>query len=116
MNFYNTSVSDTSLFDYAVTGITNATANPKFTGVTSTTGFNRVVITGLQTSTAAPNATYPAYPNAAFIALDQVEMGQFQPVPAPPAAISLGIGGLVGLLGTGAGKLRARRKRTAKKV
>lgn len=42
---------------------------------------------------------------------------QFQPVPAPPAAISLGIGGLVGLLGTGIGKLRARhRKHTARKA
>ncbi len=32
----------------------------------------------------------------------------FQPVPAPPAAISLAIGGLVGLVGTGANKLRSR--------
>ncbi len=36
----------------------------------------------------------------------------FQPVPAPPAVVSLGIGGLVGLLGVGARKLRARIRRT----
>ena len=36
----------------------------------------------------------------------------FQPVPAPPAAISLGIGGLVGLAGTG---LRTLRSRAAKR-
>jgi hypothetical protein len=34
----------------------------------------------------------------------------FQPVPAPPAAISLGIGGLVGLIGTGAKRIRRRSK------
>ncbi|MBC8139530.1 MAG: NF038122 family metalloprotease [Fibrella sp.] len=39
----------------------------------------------------------------------------YQPVPAPPAAISLGIGGLVGLLGVGARKLRTRLRRDKKK-
>lgn len=34
----------------------------------------------------------------------------YQPVPAPPAAVSLGIGGLVGLVGTGANRLRRRRR------
>ncbi len=33
---------------------------------------------------------------------------QFQPVPAPPAAVSLVIGGLVGMIGTGASRLRRR--------
>jgi len=35
----------------------------------------------------------------------------YQPVPAPPAAISLGIGSLVGMLGTGAARLRRQRNR-----
>lgn len=37
--------------------------------------------------------------------------GTFQPVPAPPAAVSVGIGGLVGLIGTGVGKYRTRRRK-----
>ncbi len=43
-------------------------------------------------------------------AIDNVSV-TFQPVPAPPAAISLGIGALVGLLSTGASRLRRRTKR-----
>ncbi len=39
----------------------------------------------------------------------------FQPVPAPPAAISLGIGGLVGLMSTSVAKLRSRRRKQAAK-
>lgn len=35
----------------------------------------------------------------------------FQPVPAPPAAVSLGIGAIVGLLGFGSKKFRARSRR-----
>jgi autotransporter-associated beta strand protein len=35
----------------------------------------------------------------------------FQPVPAPPAAVSLAIGGMVGLVGTGLGRLRTRKSR-----
>ncbi len=35
----------------------------------------------------------------------------YQPVPAPPAAVSLGIGSIVGLLGTGVNRLRRRAKR-----
>ncbi|MBC7806061.1 MAG: hypothetical protein H7145_07905 [Akkermansiaceae bacterium] len=39
----------------------------------------------------------------------------YQPVPAPPAVVSLGIGGVVGLLGFGARKLRARSRRVKNK-
>jgi len=35
----------------------------------------------------------------------------YQPVPAPPAAISLGIGSLVGMIGTGAARMRRQRNR-----
>ncbi len=38
--------------------------------------------------------------NDAALAVDDLTITSFQPVPAPPAALSLGIGGLVGLLGT----------------
>lgn len=41
--------------------------------------------------------------------------GTFQPVPATPAAISLGIGSLIGLLSTGVDKLRTRRRKLAAK-
>jgi hypothetical protein len=34
----------------------------------------------------------------------------FQPVPAPPAAVSLAIGGVVGLLGTRLRRLRAKKQ------
>ncbi|MBC8135811.1 MAG: hypothetical protein H8F28_08005 [Fibrella sp.] len=53
--------------------------------------------------------------NSAF-AQDTADQGEllvtytFQPVPAPPAAISLAIGGLVGLIGTGANRFRRRSK------
>ncbi len=40
----------------------------------------------------------------------------FQPVPAPPAAISVGIGGLVGLVGTGVNRVRRRRRATSAKI
>lgn len=48
-------------------------------------------------------------PSSKFV-LDETFGGTatFQPVPAPPAAVSLGIGGLVGLTGTGVGKMRRR--------
>lgn len=46
-------------------------------------------------------------------AIDNVDV-TFQPVPAPPAAVSLGIGGLVGLVGTGANRLRRRRRVASK--
>ncbi len=108
---YNTASPATAIFSYDATGITHSTANPTFTGFTTTTGFNRIVITALKTSTTAGNATYPGYPNAAFIALDQVEVGQFQPVPAPPAAVSLAIGGMVGMVCTGVKRVRRKNRK-----
>jgi len=43
--------------------------------------------------------------------LTQFTTETYQPVPAPPAAISLGIGGLVGMIGTGAARMRRLRNR-----
>lgn len=39
---------------------------------------------------------------------------QFQPVPAPPAAVSLGLGGLVGLAGVALRRLRSRKRKRSR--
>jgi hypothetical protein len=83
------------VFSYTVNDIVRNTANPTFTGYVSSTGFNRVVITGLNTSTGAQTSPYTAYPNAAFIALDQFEVGNNNIVPEPTAAALLIPGGLL---------------------
>jgi hypothetical protein len=43
------------------------------------------------------------------IGIDNVS-ATFQPVPAPPAVVSLGIGAVIGLMSTGVGRVRARRR------
>lgn len=92
---YNTAVSTTTpVFTYTVNDIVSSTANPTFTGYLSYATFNRVVITGLSTSTGGSPGQYTTYPNAAFIALDQFEVGYNLAVPEPASALFLlpGIG------------------------
>lgn len=86
----------TEIFRYQALNITSSPANPTFTGYISKSSFNKVVITGLTSSTGAANATYPDYPNAAYITVDQFQVG-FQAVPEPGSVAFLACGGLAGL-------------------
>jgi hypothetical protein len=83
---------------------------------------NNIAITGLTNRTTATEIRIYGYQSAGsqaqggLILQDAVSgIGTFQPVPAPPAAVSLAIGGLVGMVGTGVSKMRARRRKPAAK-
>jgi len=106
---FNTAVSSTSaVFTYDFNGIAHNTSDPFFTGYAGSTDFNEIVITGLKTSTPAGNSTYTAYPNAAFIALDQIQVGKKNVVTtAVPEAGSLAL-----LLPAGLACLAAALRRT----
>ena len=91
----NSTTPTVAIWCYTDLYITQSTANPDFTGYTSPTKFNEVVITGLSSSTTNANTTY-GYPNAAFIGLDQTQVGN-QAVPEPGTLPSLLFGGLAGI-------------------
>lgn len=91
--------------------------------VTANTGIRTITLTGLTNVTTATEIRLYGYQSAGA-GVDQSGLilqdalagtGSFQPVPAPPAAVSLAIGGLVGMIGTGVGKMRARRRKPAAK-
>ena len=91
----NSTTPTVAIWCYTDLYITQSTANPDFTGYISPTKFNKVVITGLSSSTTNANTTY-GYPNAAFIGLDQTQVGN-QAVPEPGTLPSLLFGGLAGI-------------------
>ncbi|MBC7806625.1 MAG: hypothetical protein H7145_10785 [Akkermansiaceae bacterium] len=86
--------------------------------------FSTSAVTGGFSATLNPNQTlflrfsdFNASLSDDGLAIDDLRLQVLQPVPAPPAAVSLAIGGSVGLLGTGVRRLRgrgAKRKHGAK--
>lgn len=88
----------TQIFSYQTLDILSSPNNPRFTGYASQTAFDRVVITGLNTSTGAVSNPYTQYPNGAFIALDQFEFGLALPEPGSVALLATGVLGGVGVV------------------
>lgn len=97
---------------YSGGGATNDTVVNQF--LTSTNGGGPVRL-GYKTFTQGFVGSSGGNATVAQNTADQVTLSvtyTFQPVPAPPAAVSLGIGGLVGMVGTGVNRFR---RRTAKR-